>query len=80
MESNSYKKDLHHNFVQFLAWGCDWAHHTSIDGGVPTGDDPGKRWRRGRGGAPAAARVPAKLGAGKLNARPWELEGDLGKG
>jgi hypothetical protein len=62
------------------AWGCDWAHHTSIDGSVPTGDDPGKRWWRGRGGAPATARVPARLGAGKLNAQPWELKGDLRKG
>jgi hypothetical protein len=63
-----------------VAWWCDRAHHTSIDGGVPTGDGPGKRRRRGRGGAPAAARVPAKLGAEKLNARPWKLEGDLVKG
>jgi hypothetical protein len=62
------------------AWGCDWAHHTSIDGGVPTGDDRGKWWRRGRGGASAAARVLARLEAGMLNARPWELEGDLRKG
>jgi hypothetical protein len=52
----------------------------SIDGGVPIGDDPGKRWRRGRGCAPAVAQVLAKLGAGKLNVRPWELEGDLRKG
>jgi hypothetical protein len=62
------------------AWECDWAHHTSIGGGGSAGDGPSKRRRRGRGGAPAAARVPAKLGAEKLNARPWELEGDIVKG
>jgi hypothetical protein len=61
-------------------WGCDWAHHTSIDGGGPTGDGPGKRRQRGRGGAAAAARIPAKLGSEEVNARPWELEGDLVKG
>jgi hypothetical protein len=62
------------------AWGCDLAHHMTIDFGVPTRDGPGKRRRRGRGDAPAAARVPAKLGAEKLNARPWELEGVIEKG
>jgi hypothetical protein len=46
----------------------------------------GRRWplgeqrKRGRGGAPTAARVSVKLEAGKINVRPWELEGDLGKG
>jgi hypothetical protein len=56
------------------------------DPGVPmshsgaAGDGLGERRRRGRGGAPAAARVPAKLEAGEINAQPWELEGDLGKG
>jgi hypothetical protein len=32
------------------------------------------------GGEVAAAQVPAKLEAGEINAQPWELEGDLGKG
>jgi hypothetical protein len=41
------------------------------------GDGPGERRRRDRGGAPAAARVPVKLEAGKLNVRSWELEGVL---
>jgi hypothetical protein len=63
-----------------VAWECDWAHHASIGGGGSVGDGPGERPRRGRGGAPAAARVSAKLDAGKLNVRAWELEGDLGKG
>jgi hypothetical protein len=53
-----------------VAWECDWAHHASI----------GERRRRGHGGAPAAARVLARLEVGNLNAQPWELEGHLGKG
>jgi hypothetical protein len=63
-----------------VAWECDWAHHASIGGGGSVGGSSGERRRRGRGEAPAAARVPAKLEVGKLNAWPWELEGVLGKG
>jgi hypothetical protein len=64
-----------------LALECDWAHHALIGGGGGlAGGSSGEQRRRGRGGAPAAARVSEKLEAGKINARPWELEGDLGKG
>jgi hypothetical protein len=63
-----------------VAWECDWAHHASIGCGGLDGDDPGEWRRRGRGGAPAAAWVPAKLEEEEINAWPWELKGDLGKG
>jgi hypothetical protein len=35
--------------------------------------------RRGRGGAPAGARFPARLEAGKFNTWPWKLLWGLGK-
>jgi hypothetical protein len=28
---------------------------------------------------PAVTRIPARLEAGKINARPWEVKGELGK-
>jgi hypothetical protein len=62
-----------------MASGCDWAHHEAIGGGGVAGGGSGERRWRGRGGAPAAARVPARLKAGKINARPWELLWGLGK-
>jgi hypothetical protein len=63
-----------------VALECDSPHHASIGGGGLAGDGPGERRRRRHGGAPTAARVPAKLEAVKINVWPWELEGDLGKG
>jgi hypothetical protein len=62
-----------------MAPGCDWAHHEAIGGGGVAGGGYGERRRRGRGGAPAATRVPMRLEAGKINARPWELLWGLGK-
>jgi hypothetical protein len=45
----------------------DWDHHASIGGGGVAGSGFGE-WRlRGRGGAPAAARVPASGGAMRGN-------------
>jgi hypothetical protein len=49
-----------------MAPKCDWAHHRPIGGGGLAGDGPS---------ALAAAQVPTKLEAGKLNAWSWELEG-----
>jgi hypothetical protein len=63
-----------------VAWECDWAHHALIGDGGSVGDGPGERRWRGRGGAPAAAWIPVKLEAGKLNACPWELERVLREG
>jgi hypothetical protein len=51
-----------------------------IGSGDVIGDGSEERRRRGRGGAPAGARFPARFGAGKINTRAWELEGVVGKG
>jgi hypothetical protein len=59
---------------------CNWPHPKRIGGGDMTGDGSGERRQQGRGGAPAGARFPARFGVGKINMRPWELEGVLGKG
>jgi hypothetical protein len=57
----------------------DWDHHASIGGGGVAGSGFGE-WRlRGRGGAPAAARVPASAGAMRGNGQWWKLEWGLGK-
>jgi hypothetical protein len=52
----------------------DWVHHELIGGG-----GFGERRRRGRGGVPAAARVPARVRKMQGNGWRWKLEWGLGK-
>jgi hypothetical protein len=63
-----------------MALGCDLAHPEAIGGGCMARGGSGERRQWGRGGAPAGAQVPVRFGAGKIKSRPWELEGDMGKG
>jgi hypothetical protein len=56
-----------------MAGTCDSAHQDSIGGGGAVGDDSGERRQRGRDGAAASARSPAREGAMQGNKQPWEL-------
>jgi hypothetical protein len=52
----------------------DLAHHVLIGGSGPTGVVAGERQRRGGGGAPSAAWIPARSEAEPGNMRVGELE------
>jgi hypothetical protein len=55
--------------------------HLGLCGGRGWGGEvAGAGARRWTAATVVAARAPAKLGAGKLNVRPLELEGDLREG
>jgi hypothetical protein len=59
---------------QKMAPKFDLAHHVLIGGSGPTGVVAGERQRRGGGGAPSAAWIPARSEAEPGNMRVGELE------